>query len=134
MAETVKELTLTGKFKRPFYKTVANWIKDSQNAIDVNVIKRFFKYYGISNKCDETEDDWIFNYNRLGQTNQLNDELEDESDEYNKDYEDEGDEGNEEGKEDEEDEEDEENVKDEKEDGYEGKEDRYDEEFNSYYE
>jgi len=29
MMEEIKELTPTGKFKRPFYETVANWVKDS---------------------------------------------------------------------------------------------------------
>ena len=65
MTETVKELILTGKFKRPSYETVANWVKDSWNAVDVNVIRRSFKCYGISNKCDGIKDNWIFNYNRL---------------------------------------------------------------------
>ena len=56
MTETVKELTSTNKFKRPFYETVANWIKDSWNAVDVNVIRQSFKCYGIFNKHDEIKD------------------------------------------------------------------------------
>ena len=69
MAETIKELTPTGKIKRPSYETVVNWVKDSWNAVDVNLVRRSFKCCGISNKRDGTEDDWIFNYNRLGQVN-----------------------------------------------------------------
>ena len=49
MAETVKELTPTSKFKRPSYETVVNWVKDSWNAVDVNLIKRSFKCCGIFN-------------------------------------------------------------------------------------
>ena len=134
MAKTVKELTPISKFKRSSYETVANWIKDLWNTVDINVIRRSFKYCGISNKCDRIKDDWIFNYNRLGQINQLNDELEDESDEYDKNYEDKEDKGDKESKEDEENEENEENVEDKEEDGYEEEKDRYDEEFNGYYE
>jgi len=83
MAETIKELTPTGKFKRPSYETVANWVKDFWNEVDVNLIQRSFKCCGISNKRDGTEDDWIFNYDRLGQANQLNDEIEVPSDKEN---------------------------------------------------
>src|SRR6266498_2809659 len=83
MAETIKELTPTGKFKRPSYETVANWVKDSWNEVDINLIQRSFKCCGISNKRDGTEDDWIFNYDHLGQANQLNDEVEVPSDKEN---------------------------------------------------
>ncbi|GES95125.1 pogo transposable element with KRAB domain [Rhizophagus clarus] len=76
MAEAVKELTPAGNLKKPSYETVANWVRDSWNAVDVDLIRKFFKCCGISNKRDGTEDDWIFNYNRLGQGNQLGDEVE----------------------------------------------------------
>jgi hypothetical protein len=82
MAET-KELTPTGKIKRPSYETVAHWVKDSWDAVDVNLIRRSFKCCGISNKRDGTEDDWIFNYDRLKQANQLNEEVEVLSDKEN---------------------------------------------------
>ncbi|GES95744.1 hypothetical protein RCL_jg27971.t1 [Rhizophagus clarus] len=52
MAEAVKELTPAGNLKKPSYETVANWVRDSWNAVD------------------------IFNYNHLGQENQLEDEVE----------------------------------------------------------
>jgi hypothetical protein len=60
---TIKDLTPTGKFKRPYYETVANWVKDSWDAVDVNLIRRSFKCCGISNKRDGTEDELIFDYN-----------------------------------------------------------------------
>jgi hypothetical protein len=75
-----KELTPTGKLKRPSYETVANWVKDSWNAVDVNLIRRSFKCCGVSNNRDGSEDDWIFNYDRLGQTDRLNDGVEIPSD------------------------------------------------------
>src|SRR3954452_24935987 len=123
MAEAVKELTPTGKFRRPSYETVAHWVKNSWDAVDVNLIRRSFKCCGISNKRDGTEDDWIFNYDRLGQANKLNDEMEIPLDREDEDYEYEEDEDDENEKEYEEDE-----------DGCEEEEDGYDEEFNSYYE
>src|SRR3954452_25138996 len=75
MAEAVKELTPAGHLKRPSYETVASWVRDSWNAVDVNLIQKSFKCCGISNKRDETEDDWIFDYNRLGHGNQPSDEM-----------------------------------------------------------
>ena len=80
MMEEIKELTPTGKLKRPSYETVANWVKDSWNAVNVNLIRRSFKCCGISNNRDGSEDDWIFNYDRLGQTDRLNDGVEIPSD------------------------------------------------------
>jgi hypothetical protein len=84
MMEEVKELTPTGKLKRPSYETVANWVKDSWNAVDVNLIRRSFKCCGISNNRDGSEDDWIFNYDRLGQADRLNDGVEIPSDKEDK--------------------------------------------------
>src|SRR5436190_327770 len=80
MMEEIKELTPTGKLKRPSYETVANWVKDSWNAVDVNLIRRSFKCCGVSNNRDGSEDDWIFNYDCLGQTDRLNDGVEIPSD------------------------------------------------------
>src|ERR1043166_8333095 len=80
MMEEIKELTPTGKLKRPSYETVANWVKDSWNAVDVNLLRRSFKCCGISINRDGSEDDWIFNYDRLGQTDRLNDGVEIPSD------------------------------------------------------
>ena len=76
MVESVKELTATGKIKRPSYETVVNWVNASWNAVDINLIQRSFKYCGISNKRDGTEDELIFDYKRLGQSRQLNEEVE----------------------------------------------------------
>ena len=80
MMEEIKELTPTDKLKKPSYETVANWVKDSWNAVDVNLIRWSFKCCGVSNNHDGSEDDWIFNYDRLGQTDRLNDGVEIPSD------------------------------------------------------
>ncbi|GES90266.1 transposase, putative [Rhizophagus clarus] len=80
MAEAVKELTPAGNSKKPSYETIENWVRDSWNAVDVDLIRKSFKCCGISNKRDGTEDDWIFNYNRLGQGIQSGDEVEIPSD------------------------------------------------------
>src|SRR5207248_11580321 len=82
--EEIKELTPTGKLKRPSYETVANWVKDLWNTVDINLIRRSFKYCSIFNNHDESEDDWIFNYDHLGQTDRLNDRVEIPSDKENK--------------------------------------------------
>ncbi|GBC04201.1 hypothetical protein RclHR1_05570002 [Rhizophagus clarus] len=151
MAKVVKELTPTSNLKKPSYETVANWVRDSWNAIDVDLIRKSFKCCGISNKCDRTKDDWIFNYNRLRQGNQLGDKVEIPSDDER---------GNEKDKEretddeyvgkkgemdeetdkeyvDEKEETDEEYVdeggKEDEEEEYEGEEDEYDDEYYSYY-
>ena len=133
MVETIKELTPTGKFKRLSYETVANWVKDSWSTVDVNLIRRSFKCCGISNKRNGTEDDWIFNYDRLGQANKLNDEVEIPLDREDEDYEYEEDKDEDYEYEEDKDDEDEEEYE-EDEDGCEEEEDGYDEEFNSYYE
>jgi hypothetical protein len=88
MSESVRELTPAGKIKRPSYETAVDWVNQSWNAVDVNLIRRSFKCCGISNKRDGTEDDWIFDYRRLEQR-KSNDEvtLDDENNEDNE-YED----------------------------------------------
>ena len=75
MSESLKELTPAGRIKRPSYETVVDWINRSWNTIDISLIQRSFKCCGISNKQDGTEDDWIFNYERLEQA-KSNDEVE----------------------------------------------------------
>src|SRR5687767_7506077 len=72
MFESIRELTPANRIKRLSYETVADWVNRSWNAADINLIKWFFKCYGISNKCNEIEDDWIFNYERLEQTKSSN--------------------------------------------------------------
>ncbi|GBB99823.1 hypothetical protein RclHR1_36480001 [Rhizophagus clarus] len=125
MAEAVKELTPAGNLKKPSYETVANWVRDSWNAVDVDLIRKFFKCCGISNKRDGTEDDWIFNYNRLGQGNQLGDEVEILSDDEHEEYVDEEEEMDEKYVD--------EGGEEDKEEEYEGEKDGYNDEYYDHY-
>jgi len=99
MNKAIKEYTLSGRIKKPSYSLVANWVKDSWDAIDPNIIKRSFKCYGISNDINGLEDDLIFDLSKLENVNNRNrgveeenennitDEKESESEESEDDYE-----------------------------------------------
>ncbi len=69
MNETIKEYTPFERIKKPSYSLVANWVKDSWDAIDPNIIKRSFKCYGISNDINGLEDDLIFDLSKLENVN-----------------------------------------------------------------
>jgi hypothetical protein len=58
------------QIQKALLQTVAHWVKNSWDTADV-LIQRSFKCCGISNKRDGTEDDWIFNYDRLKQANEV---------------------------------------------------------------
>ncbi|CAG8700138.1 14437_t:CDS:2, partial [Cetraspora pellucida] len=65
--------TKTDCIQRPAYNLVAQWILQAWNNIDPNLIQKAFKYCGISNLRDGTENSLIFDYDRLGQhTNSRN--------------------------------------------------------------
>src|ERR1043166_5808455 len=88
MNEAIKEYTPSGRIKKPSYSLVANWVKDSWDAIDPNMIKRSFKCCGISNDVNGLEDDLIFDLSKLENVNNRNrgDEEESESEESEDDY------------------------------------------------
>ena len=65
MNEAIKEYTPSGKIKRPSYSLVANWVKESWDAIDPDMINRSFKCCGVSNAVDGTEDGLIFDFNKV---------------------------------------------------------------------
>ena len=69
MSEAIKDYTPSGKIKRPSYSLVANWVKKGWEDIDVNIIKRSFKCCGVSNAINGTEDELIFDFNRLENRN-----------------------------------------------------------------
>ncbi|CAB4477884.1 unnamed protein product [Rhizophagus irregularis] len=85
MNEAIKEYTPSGKIKRPSYSLVAKLVKESWDAIDTNLIMRSFKCCGVSNAMDGTEDDLIFNFNKVQKINnkgrgiEANDEIHEES-------------------------------------------------------
>lgn len=65
MCEAIKDYTPSGKIKRPSYSLVARWVKEGWDAIDINMIRRSFKCCGVSNATDGTEDNLIFDFDRL---------------------------------------------------------------------
>src|SRR4051794_24725337 len=65
MCEAIKDYTPSGKIKRPSYSLVASWVKEGWDAIDINMIRRSFKCCGVSNATDGTEDNLIFDFDRL---------------------------------------------------------------------
>src|SRR2546423_12510062 len=69
MNEAIKKYTPSGRIKKPSYSLVANWVKDSWDAIDPNMIKRSFKCCGISNDINGLEDDLIFDLSKLENVN-----------------------------------------------------------------
>jgi hypothetical protein len=60
MSEAIKEYTPSGKIKRPSYSLVATWIKESWEAMDIDMIRRSFKCCGISNNMNGSEE--YFNF------------------------------------------------------------------------
>ena len=54
------ELTKGGNLKKPGLSTVAQWVLDSWQSIDADMVARSFKKTGISNALDGTEDDALW--------------------------------------------------------------------------
>lgn len=69
MNEAIKEYTPSGRIKKPSYSLVANWVKDSWDAIDPNMIRRSFKCCGVSNDINGSEDDLIFDFSKVENVN-----------------------------------------------------------------
>src|SRR5579859_7658537 len=66
MCKAIKDYIPSGKIKRPSYSLVAKWVKEGcWDAIDINMIRRSFKYCGVSNATDGIEDALIFDFDRL---------------------------------------------------------------------
>src|SRR6266480_3216584 len=65
MSSTIHTLTPARRIKNPSYSTVATWVKESWDEIDKHLIQRSFKYCGISTKTDSSEDNFIFDYDKL---------------------------------------------------------------------
>ncbi|GBB89004.1 hypothetical protein RclHR1_15640002 [Rhizophagus clarus] len=149
------DVSVNKSFKTKMRRNYNEWMVEAAKgltpAVDVDLIRKSFKCCGISNKRDGTEDDWIFNYNRLGQGNQPGDEVEiplddehgneeDKEGETDDEYVSEKEEMDEETDEeyvDEEEETDEEYIdeggEEDEEGEYEGEEDGYDDEYYSHY-
>jgi hypothetical protein len=80
MNEEIKDYTSSGKIKRPSYSLVANWVKESWDAVDSNMIKRSFKCCGVSNATNGEEDSLIFNFNKVENINNPERGVEDKDD------------------------------------------------------
>ena len=65
MLSNVHTFTPAGKIKKPSYSTVATWIKESWDEVSDDLIRKSFKCCGVSTKIDGSEDDCLFDYNRL---------------------------------------------------------------------
>ncbi|CAG8821340.1 24139_t:CDS:1, partial [Racocetra persica] len=52
---------------KPSYATLAQWVKDSWEEVDFQLIVKAFKYYGISVKMNKTENDQVFDYKSLNE-------------------------------------------------------------------
>ncbi|GBC09636.1 hypothetical protein RclHR1_00900022 [Rhizophagus clarus] len=79
MKDAIKDYTPSGKIKRPTYSLVANWIKESWDSIDTNMIKRSFKCCGVSNSLDGSEDNLIFDFNKVKEINNRRKGIEEEN-------------------------------------------------------
>src|SRR6266536_426333 len=87
MNEAIKEYTPSGKIKRPSYSLVANWVKESWDAIDLNMIRRSFKCCGVSNATDGSEDGLIFDFSKIENINNPGEnDVESESEDGESDY------------------------------------------------
>src|SRR3954466_12560856 len=95
MDEAIKEYTSKGKIKRPSYSLVATWIKEARDNIDPAMIQRSFKCCGISTRMDGSEDNLIFDFEKVtgekdiridikeeGESDDLEDSKDDAEDEY----------------------------------------------------
>ncbi len=62
MCDAIKDYTPSGKIKRLSY-SLANWVKESWDSMDINMIRNSFKCCGISNDMNRSEDNLIFDFN-----------------------------------------------------------------------
>ena len=65
MDEAIKEYTPSGKIKRPSYSLVANWVKEAWDNIEPAMIWKSFKCCGISTELNGSEDDLIFDFEKV---------------------------------------------------------------------
>ena len=65
MSSTIHALTPARRIKKPFYSTVATWVKESWDEVDEDLIRRSFKCCGISTNTDGSDDNDLFDYDKL---------------------------------------------------------------------
>ncbi|CAG8665747.1 7191_t:CDS:2, partial [Paraglomus brasilianum] len=69
MANEVHQLTPAGHIQKTSYATVAQWVKESWDNVDSNLIRKAFKCCGILVNMDGTEDELVFDYEGLVKEN-----------------------------------------------------------------
>ena len=96
MCDAIKDYTPSGKIKRPSYSLVANWVKESWDLMDINMIRNSFKCCGISNDMNGSEDNLIFDFNQSNKENlEVEEDNEGDSEDDNEDSDNEESDGNE---------------------------------------
>jgi len=71
MTSEMHELTRTGKIRKPSYSTLAKWVKQAWDDVDVNLIIKLFRCCGILlDQSGKDDDEWLFNYERLHENNE----------------------------------------------------------------
>ena len=95
MDEAVKEYTSSGKIRRPSYSLVATWVKESWVSIDINMIRHFFKYCGVSNDINKSKDTLIFDFDKVNGGNTQGEIVHDSEGKESEEGEKSGEEGNE---------------------------------------
>src|SRR5438128_5063381 len=71
MTSEMHELTRTGKIRKPSYSTLAKWVKQAWDGVNVNLIIKSFRCCGISlDQSGKVDDEWLFNYKRLHENNE----------------------------------------------------------------
>ena len=65
MANTIHQLTPAGRIRKPSYGTLAQWVRDSWEEVDIHLIVKAFKCCGVSVEMDGMEDDVVFDYELL---------------------------------------------------------------------
>ena len=65
MNNAIKKCIPFGKIKKPSYLLATNWVKESQDAVDPNMINHSFKCCSVFNAVDGIEDNLIFDFNKV---------------------------------------------------------------------
>ncbi|GBC49157.1 pogo transposable element with KRAB domain [Rhizophagus irregularis DAOM 181602=DAOM 197198] len=65
MSFTIHALTPARRIKRPSYSTVATWVKELWDDVDKDLIRRSFKCCGVLTNTDGSEDNDLFDYDKL---------------------------------------------------------------------
>ena len=65
ISQKVRQLTKSGWIQHSPYNIIAEWVKHAWDTIDTQLIERSFKCCGISTATDGSEEDLIFDNDRV---------------------------------------------------------------------